>query len=196
MTEIDEEIEGLEQDEEKEEAWQEGLPRREVLFVENFCMNPRCFLNATEAYRITFDKGANKVVSCATAGCRMANRPRVRRAIKMLLADRQRTVDVVTTHKVLDIIRTVATTSPAELMDDSGRMRPLSELGDKAMCITDVIPTESGLKPVLAKRERYLELFMRYANLVREEVKIDVTLPVVEVVPKAADADEWNEANG
>lgn len=174
-----------------EETWHRGLPRREVLFVENYCSNPKCFLNATEAYRLTFATEGGRVKSCETSGCRMLHRPRVWEAVRKCLAERQRKEDEVTTYRVLDIIKTIATTSPAELLDDSGRLRPLSELGEKAVCVADVMPTEGGGRAVLAKREKFIELYMRYANLVRPEVRVDVTLPVVEVSPKKG-RDEWN----
>ena len=68
----------------------------------------------------------------------------------------------------------------------------LSELGEKAKCIEQIETTKAGFRVTLVKREKYMNMLLKYLNLIKPEVVVAEGLKVVAMVPKAQSVDEWN----
>jgi hypothetical protein len=99
--------------------------------------------------------------------------------------------------KIKETIRILLETSILDLHDENGFGLPKEELGIKAMLINGVYPLADGhVKYSIMPREKVLDMAMkRYGLYEPEERKIEVNLPVVEVVPKSASVEEWNKQN-
>ena len=189
--------------EETNGEWDEGLKAKERLFCLYYCCDVETFLNATGSYRkayTKFNRRKNKVESpddkaCESCGCRMKNKPRVKAAIRKLLAETQADKDDENVYRVLEEISSLAFFNPGEVITGEGKLkgRSLAALGDKARAIAQIQPGKYGPRITLVDRAKYVELLTRYLELVRPEQQVDVTLPVIELPSKAMTDDEWNE---
>lgn len=190
-------------DEVDELAWDANLKPKERIFVLHYCADEDSFLNATRSYQKAYQKKDKKtgevlkeldVKTCEACGSRMYNRERVKLAIRRLLKITQEEHDETNTYRLLADVASLATFNPADVIDDKGNLKcTLEELGEKAKLISQIEPTKFGVKVTLAERSKYIDLFMKYLNIVRPETQLEIKLPIVEVAPKIASVDEWNK---
>lgn len=190
-------------DEVDELEWDANLKPKERIFVLHYCADEDSFLNATRSYQKAYQKKDKKtgavlkeldVKTCEACGSRMYNRERVKLAIRRLLKITQEEHDETNTYRLLADVASLATFNPADVIDDNGNLKcSLEELGEKAKLISQIEPTKFGVKVTLAERSKYIDLFMKYLNIVRPETQLEIKLPIVEVAPKIASVDEWNK---
>jgi hypothetical protein len=190
-------------DEVEELKWDANLKPKERIFVLHYCADEDSFLNATRSYQKAYQKKDKRtgavlkeldVKTCEACGSRMYNRERVKLAIRRLLKITQEEHDETNTYRLLADVASLATFNPADVIDDKGNLKcTLEELGEKAKLISQIEPTKFGVKVTLAERSKYIDLFMKYLNIVRPETQIEIKLPIVEVAPKIASVDEWNK---
>jgi hypothetical protein len=190
-------------DEVDELAWDANLKPKERIFVLHYCADEDSFLNATRSYQKAYQKKDKRtgavlkeldVKTCEACGSRMYNRERVKLAIRRLLKITQEEHDETNTYRLLADVASLATFNPADVIDDKGNLKcTLEELGEKAKLISQIEPTKFGVKVTLAERSKYIDLFMKYLNIVRPETQLEIKLPIVEVAPKIASVDEWNK---
>lgn len=190
-------------DEVEELEWDANLKPKERIFVLHYCADEDSFLNATRSYQKAYQKKDKRtgavlkeldVKTCEACGSRMYNRERVKLAIRRLLKITQEEHDETNTYRLLADVASLATFNPADVIDDKGNLKcTLEELGEKAKLISQIEPTKFGVKVTLAERSKYIDLFMKYLNIVRPETQLEIKLPIVEVAPKIASVDEWNK---
>jgi hypothetical protein len=190
-------------DEVDELEWDANLKPKERIFVLHYCADEDSFLNATRSYQKAYQKKDKRtgavlkeldVKTCEACGSRMYNRERVKLAIRRLLKITQEEHDETNTYRLLADVASLATFNPADVIDDKGNLKcTLEELGEKAKLISQIEPTKFGVKVTLAERSKYIDLFMKYLNIVRPETQLEIKLPIVEVAPKIASVDEWNK---
>jgi hypothetical protein len=190
-------------DEVDELEWDANLKPKERIFVLHYCADEDSFLNATRSYQKAYQKKDKRtgavlkeldVKTCEACGSRMYNRERVKLAIRRLLKITQEEHDETNTYRLLADVASLATFNPADVIDDKGNLKcTLEELGEKAKLISQIEPTKFGVKVTLADRSKYIDLFMKYLNIVRPETQLEIKLPIVEVAPKIASVDEWNK---
>ena len=190
----------------EEEAWDTDLKHKERLFVLHYCTVAETFLNGPESYKAVYTKvtkdGKKEIPSdatCTTNSSRMLNKERVKLAVRKLLKLTQTELDERNTYKILNNIAQLAFYNPAEIITASGKIkvRKLEDLGDKAKAIAQIRPSMYGPQVTLIDRAKYMELMLKYLNIIRPEQQIEISLPVMEVVPKTQNIDEWNaEAEG
>lgn len=191
------------EDDEEEGQWDEGLKVRERIFILHYCTNEDCIFNASKSYKLTYTKKNRETgkveepdqVTCETNGSKMLKRPKVKNAIRRLLKLVQPELDEQNVYKTIKQLQDLAFFNPAEILDSNGRLKTktLEELGEKAKAITQIRFTQYGPSYTLADRAKYLELLMKYLNIVRPEQQIDIKLPVIEMVQKIDDVEAWNK---
>jgi phage terminase small subunit len=150
--------------------WWEGLtgPRRK--FVEYYCTDSVCFLNATQAYIKAFSKPGKQLSdsSIQSNASRMMRDQKIKTAVVKLLRTRQGETDFHTEYRLLKSLQTLALYDTADIVDKNGRLKKdLSELGELSVCITGIKQGKYGTEIKLYDRTRALELLMRYLELVR-----------------------------
>lgn len=190
---------------EQEERWDTELKNKERLFVLYYCgcsLSGELF-NATDAYKNAYTRKLSngEVVfepaqsTCETNSSKLMKKPKIKKAIKLLLQEVRAETDEKNVTKVLKTLETLAFFNPADILDRRGRIvcDDLKELGDNALAVAQIQPTLVGPKVQLVDRAKYLALMTRYLNIVRPEVKVEVDLPVIELPTKAASIEEWNE---
>ena len=182
--------------------WDETVKGRERLFVLHYCTDQNTFLNATQSYKAAYQKRDEKgrvikldQATCEACSSRLMKRERVRIAISRLLETAQVDLDEKSTYQLLHDLMLYATYNPSDIITEQGelKVKKLSDLGDLAKCVTDIIPTKYGLHIKLADRSKYIGQLLSYLNLVRPEIKVDAQLPVIEMVQKCIDPEQWNQ---
>jgi hypothetical protein len=80
----------------------------------------------------------------------------------------------------------LASYNPADIIDKRGRLKvkSIDELGEYAKCISQIEVTPNGVKVTLADRAKYIQMFLKYLNLIRPEVLVAEQLKVVAMVEK------------
>lgn len=195
------------QENDKEDAWDDGLKSKERLFVLHFCTDDLTFLNATQSYKVVY-KDKNRVTGevtersnevCQAAGSRLLSKPRIKKAVSKLLTETQADLDEKNGYKLLHNLMLLADYNPADILDAKGslKVKDLSELGEKAKCISQIeYNKKGGLKITLADRSKYIQMYLKYLNLIKPEVMVAEQLKVVAMVPKAESVEAWNEIAG
>ena len=194
---------------ESEERWDSGLKHKERLFVLHFCTDDLTFLNATQAYKSVYkdrDKVTGKVSDrsnevCEAASSRLMGKAHIKKAISKLLNETQADLDEKNGYKLLKNLMLLADYNPADILKADGKLKVknLSELGELAKCISQIEYTKAGFKVTLADRSKYMQMYLKYLNLIKPEVLVEEQLKVVALAPKAASVEEWNaiaEAGG
>lgn len=167
--------------------WYENLTRKQKLFVEAYCTDRTCFLNATAAYIKVYGVGkeiTNEIASPNAA--RLLRNPLVKDAVGRLLKARQAEEDRLSEYQVLNVIKTLTTYNPADIIDVKGKLKckDLSELGPLAMCISGIKQTKSGLEIKLYDRTKTAALLAQYLDLIRPMEIASAVTPMVGVTPK------------
>jgi hypothetical protein len=149
--------------------WWDGLtgPRRK--FVEYYCTDTSCFLNAAQAYIKACAKNGKALSdsSIHSNSSRMLRDPKVRLAIAKLLKARQAGEDSLNEYRLLKTLQTLAFYNPKDLYDEHGSLKKLEDLGDLALCVAGIEPGRHGRKIKLYDRTKAIELLMRYLELAR-----------------------------
>ena len=186
--------------------WDDGLKHKERLFVLHYCTDDATFLNATASYKCVYkdrDQKTGKVTDrsnevCQSAASRLMAKDKIRTAVSKLLTLTQADLDEKNGYKLLHNLMMLADFNPADIVRGNGtlKVKNLAELGELAKCIEAIVPTRSGLKIQLADRSKYMQMMLRYLNLIKPEVLVAEQLKVVEVVPKSESVEEWNALAG
>ena len=192
----------LNQQDESEERWDKDLKPKERLFVLHFCTDDLTFLNATASYKRVYkdrDKATGKVMDrsnevCQAASSRLMAKAVVKKAIKKLLSETQADLDEKNGYKLLKNLMMLADYNPADILTADGKftVKDLKDLGNLAKCVSQIETTKKGFKVTLADRSKYMQMYLKYLNLIKPEVLVAEGLKVVAMVPKASSVDEWN----
>lgn len=184
-----------------EDQWDAGLKARERIFILHYCTDEQCLFNASASYKATYTKKDRQTgelvipeaITCETNGSKLLKRPKVKTAIRKLLKIVQPELDEENVYKVIKQLQDLSFFNPADILDENGKLKvSLEELGEKAKAIAQIKFTQYGPSYTLVDRTKYLELLMKYLNIVRPEQQIDIKLPVIEMVQKSVDVDSWN----
>lgn len=183
--------------------WDEGLNRRERLFVLYFCTGDEItFLQPTASYRKAYtktDKKGRTIVpednNCWTSSSRLMKKQTVRTAISRLLEKTQAEIDEQSQYRLLRELNELAFFNPAELIKADGSLvkKKLADLGDKARCIAQIQPTKYGPRVTLVDRSGYIDKLLKYFELVRPEQQIDISMPVIALPGKPESDEAWNQ---
>ena len=186
--------------------WDNGLKRKERLFVLHYCTDDLTFLNATASYKSVYkdrDKITGKVTDrsdevCAAAASRLLSKDYIKIAVSKLLTETQADLDEKNGYKLLRDLMLLASYNPAEIIDKKGRLKvnSIEELGEDAKCISQIEVTPNGVKVKLADRAKYIQMFLKYLNLIRPEVLVAEQLKVVAMVEKDNSIEAWNTRAG
>lgn len=170
--------------------WYEGLTARRRLFVEYYCTDRTCFLNATAAYIKSFGKAKSlSESSIQSNSSRMMRDPKIRDAIARLLRSRQNEEDRLTEYQVLDLLKTLTFYNPKEIIDEFGNLKgSMEELGPLAMCITGIKKTRNGREYRLYDRTKSLSVLCEYLDMIRTPESNTVINPVVCITDKDVEA--------
>lgn len=192
----------LNQDE-SEKRWDTDLKHKERLFVLHFCTDDLTFLNATASYKSVYkdrDKVTGQVTDrsnevCEAASSRLMGRPHIKKAISKLLSDTQADLDERNGYKLLKNLMMLADYNPADIITADGtlQVKDIKDLGEQAKCISQIEFTKSGYKVILADRSKYIQMYLKYLNLIKPEIVVAEGLKVVAMPPKASSIEEWNE---
>lgn len=187
----------------EEDRWDAGLKHKERLFVLHFCTDDLTFLNATQSYKSVYkerDKVTGQVMDrsnevCEAASSRLMGKAHIKAAISKLLSETQADLDEKNGYKLLKNLMLLADYNPADILraDGSLKVKNLAELGELAKCISQIEYTKSGFKVILADRSKYIQMYLKYLNLIKPEVIVAEQLKVVELPTKANSIDAWNE---
>ena len=187
---------------ESEARWDSGLKHKERLFVLHYCTDDLTFLNATASYKAVYkerDKVTGKVMDrsnevCEAAASRLLSKEHIKRACSKLLTETQADLDEKNGYKLLKDLMLLAAYNPADILkaDGSFTVKDLHELGELAKCISQIETTKKGFKVTLVDRSKYIQMYLKYLNLIRPEVLVAEQLKVVAMVPKSSSVDEWN----
>lgn len=188
-------------EEEDFESWDAGLKTKHRLFCLHYCTDEGSLFNATESYRRTYTKTDRQgklfipdEVTCATNGSKLLKRADIKLAIRKLLKITQSELDEENTYKVINNLVTMAFFNPAEVINTSGglKTKKIEDLGEKAKAIAQIRTTQYGQQVQLIDRSKYMDLLMKYLNIVRPEQQIEIKLPVFEVASKSS-IEDWNK---
>lgn len=191
---------------ESEARWDSGLKHKERLFVLHYCTDDFTFLNATASYKAVYkerDKVTGKVMDrsnevCEAAASRLLSKEHIKRACSKLLTETQADLDEKNGYKLLKDLMLLAAYNPADIIDKKGKLKvkSIEELGDYAKCISQIEVTQNGVKVTLADRSKYMQMYLKYLNLIRPEVLVAEQLKVVAMVDKDNSIEAWNSRAG
>jgi len=151
-------------------VWWEGLTGRRRLFVEYYCTDRTCFLNATAAFIKAYSKPGKELTdsSIQSNASRMLREPKVQQAINKLLRARQNNEDQLNEFKMLDILKTLAFYNPRDIIDNYGALKkPIEDMGDLAYCIADIKRNRHGSEIKLYDRTKAMDILGRYLDIIR-----------------------------
>ncbi len=149
-------------------------------------------LNPKEAYKKAYKKNGKELDDkyASDNGNRLLQDEEVSRCISHILRQAQTKSDTFNSYKTLKTIEICSNWNIADYLDDKGILKvPLSELGEAAKAIEEVIPVFDGdgkflgLKIKFCKREKFLELMMKYLELIRPEDIQTNDSPIIMVNP-------------
>jgi len=183
----------------KNPIWWEGLKGRQKLFVECYCTDRSCFLNATAAYIKAYGNGGKElaVSSIQSNASRLMRDNSIKLAIAKLLRARQNDEDRISEYKLLDYLNTLAYYNPKDILDKYGglKTKDLSELGDLAICITGIKKTKNGYEIKLYDRNKAIDILAQYHDISRAPEGTTIINPVVCLTDKDIDALQKTESN-
>jgi hypothetical protein len=191
---------------ESKERWDSGLKHKERLFVLHYCTDDLTFLNATASYKAVYkerDKVTGKVTDrsnevCEAAASRLLSKEIIKRACSKLLTETQADLDEKNSYRILKDLMLMSSYNPADIVTGKGtlKVKNIAELGELAKCIQQVEMTRYGPKITLVDRSKYMQMFLRYLNLIRPEILVAEQLKVVQMVEKDNSIEAWNNRAG
>lgn len=135
-------------------------------------------LNPKEAYKKAYTKN-DKVPEdkyASTQGNLLLQDEEISRCIQYILKQAQAKTDTFNSYRTLKTIDICSNWNITDYLDDKGILKvPLSELGEMGKAIEEVIPVFDGegvflgLKVKFCKREKFIEIMMKYLELIRPE---------------------------
>jgi len=175
----------------KNPVWWEGLKNRQKLFVEYYCTDRTCFLNATAAYIKAYGSGGKELAesSIQSNASRLMRDTTIKLAIAKLLQSQQNDEDRITEYRLLNLLHTLAFYNPKDIINKQGSIeKELEALGDLALCITGIKKTKNGTEIKLYDRTKAMEILYRYLDIVRSPEGATVVSPVVYISKKDIEA--------
>lgn len=161
-----------------------------------------------KAYQLAFPHAADK--SAKSSAPAVVKRPNIQKALaaerkkKQELWEKQvEERDMICKSELKEVFQNLLHTTVADLYDDEGNAIPLSQLGDKAQIIDGVTRKYDGeggydIEYKIMPKEKILDMLCKRFGLYEpEEAKVEINMPVVEVVAKIDNIETWNQnANG
>nr|DAI26145.1 MAG TPA: Terminase small subunit [Caudoviricetes sp.] len=170
-------------------AWDEELSGKKRLFVLFYCTEDECFLNGTRAYLKAYKNCQSENAAAVNAGKLLRN-AKVKQAIKKLLRLARDEDDEQAVYRMIKQFEQLSFYNPADIIDASGalRVKDLKELGALALCVEQIetrVNTAGSYTVVkLANRQKAMEAFSKYLNIIRPEVDLQAMMPVVMLTGK------------
>lgn len=186
--------------------WDNGLKRKERLFVLHYCTDDLTFLNATASYKSVYkdrDKVTGKVTDrsnevCEAAASRLLSKDYIKTAVSKLLTETQADLDEKNSYRILKDLMLLSSYNPADIVTGQGnlKVKNIAELGELSKCISQIEKTKFGIKITLVDRSKYISMLLKYWNLIRPEVLVAEQLKVVAMVDKDNSIEAWNNRAG
>lgn len=173
-------------------AWDEGLSGRRRLFVLFYCTEDECFLNGTRAYLKAYTNCESENAAAVNAAKILRN-AKVKQAIKKLLRLARDEDDEQAVYRMIKQFERLSFYNPADIIDASGALvvDDLRKLGELALCVEQIetrVNTAGSYTVVkLANRQKAMEAFSKYLNIIRPEVDMQAVMPVVMLTGKDSD---------
>jgi phage terminase small subunit len=183
-------------------VWNEGLTGRRRFFVEYYCTDQSCFLNATAAYVKAYSRPGKELTdaSIQSNASRLMRDPVVREAVNKLLRARQNREDDLNEYRMLKMLMTLAFYDPGDIIDKYGNLtKDLAELGDLSVCVAGIKQTRNGKEIKLYDRTKAVEMLARYLEIIRPAEGANIINPNVYLTAKEVEmmqAEESPEAPG
>lgn len=187
---------------ESEDRWDSGLKHKERLFVLHFCTDDLTFLNATASYKAVYkdrNKATGEIIErsnevCEAASSRLLAKAHIKSAVSKLLTQTQADLDEKNSYRLLKDLMLLADYNPADIVTGRGtlKVKDINELGELAKCISQIEMTKTGVKVTLVDRAKYMQMYLRYLNLIKPEVLVAEQLKVVAMVEKDNSVESWN----
>ncbi|MDR0709163.1 MAG: terminase small subunit [Spirochaetaceae bacterium] len=180
--------------------WDEGLTGRQRRFVEYYCGDRDCFLNAVKAFEKAYRRPGREPAetSIQSNAARLMRNPRIQDAITRLLRSMQNGEDRLSEYRVLRLLGTLAFYNPADIVDRHGNLNvkaDLHELGDLAYCIAGIKKNKDGGKEIkLFDRTRALDMLSRYLDIIRPAESNIIINPNMYLTPKNVEEIREEEA--
>ena len=136
-------------------------------------------LNATDAYRRTHPRATNK--TCEAEGYKVLRKPGVAGRVKKQIAKHAKRYDT-SPERLMEELSAIAFSDQQDLYDDTGHIRPLSEIPESARrAISDITPRDDGkgIKSMkVVDKTKALQLLAKIQGMLTDkvEVTIDETL--------------------
>ena len=170
-------------------VWWEGLTRRRRLFVECYCTDRTCFLNASASFIKAYSKTGKDLAdpTVMSNASRLLRDPKVQGAIAKLLRARQNAEDELNEFRMLEYLKTLAFYNPADIIDNYGNFKikkDLSELGNLAVCVAGIKQTRNGKEIKLYDRTKAMDLLGRYLDIIRPADSGGIINPVMYMATK------------
>ncbi len=165
-------------------AWDDELRGKQRLFVLFYCTDAECFLNGTKAYSKAYPDCTGSDAAAVSAS-KMLRKAKVKTAIRHLLRIARDDLDDKMIHKLLHQYEVLSFYNPADIITASGGLivDDLKELGELAMCVEGIETkvNQAGQYTVikLVNRFKAMEALAKYLKLIKPDVEIDVSMPVV-----------------
>ena len=170
-------------------AWDEELSGKKRLFVLFYCTEDECFLNGTRAYLKAYTNCESENAAAVNAAKILRN-AKVKQAIKKLLRLARDEDDEQAVYRMIKQFEQLSFYNPADIIDASGALvvDDLRKLGELALCVEQIetrVNTAGSYTVVkLANRQKAMEAFSKYLNIIRPEVDIQAMMPVVMLTGK------------
>lgn len=180
------------QESEKEgdkKAWDEDLSGKKRLFVLFYCTEEDCFLNGTQAYLKAYKRCESENAAAVNASKLLRN-AKVKQAVKKLLRLARDENDEQAVYRMIKQFERLSFYNPADIIDASGALLVdnLKDLGDLALCVEHIetrVNTAGRYTVVkLANRQKAMEAFSKYLNIIRSEIDIPAMMPIVMISGK------------
>ena len=171
--------------------WYEGLTGRRRHFVEYYCTDKKCFLNATAAYIKAYSRDEKQLSdsSIQSNSSRMMRDPKIKDAIARLLRSHQNEEDQITEYQVLDLLKKLSFFNPKDIVDKYGNLKGnLEELGELALCVTGIKRSKNSKEIKLFDRTKSLAMLCDYLDITRPPEGNTIINPVVYLPDKDVDA--------
>ena len=159
------------------------------LFVLFYCTEDECFLNGTRAYLKAYKNCQSENAAAVNAGKLLRN-AKIKQAIKKLLRLARDEDDEQAVYRMIKQFERLSFYNPADIIDASGALvvDDLRKLGELALCVEQIetrVNTAGSYTVVkLANRQKAMEAFSKYLNIIRPEVDLQAMMPVVMLTGK------------
>jgi hypothetical protein len=181
-------------------SWDAALKGRRRLFVQYYCTDKACFMNAFEAYKKAYTRVRNGVAeepgydTAHEVSSRLMRKPEIQEAIRKLLRKAQEGIDEETQYQLLRVYKELALYNPADIIDADGSLtvKDLRDLGEKALCIAGITRriNAKGMATTeikLVDRFKAMESLAKYLELIKPEGGTTINSPILVLSGKEAE---------